>query len=89
MLCATAGRTGFRELSPELRKRFNTSFDATRAIGRRYRRQDEIGTPFCITYDFESEQDQKVTIRDRDSTQQERVSIDALPALLSQRIHGY
>ena len=58
-------------------------------VGRRYHRQDEIGTPYCVTYDFESEQDQKVTVRERDSTEQERISLDALPGYLGERILGY
>jgi glycyl-tRNA synthetase len=55
-------------------------------IGRRYRRQDEIGTPFCVTVDFETQEDRAVTIRQRDSTQQERVKIGELPDKLSQLI---
>jgi len=54
-------------------------YDASGSIGKRYRRQDEIGTPFCITYDYESEQDQCVTVRHRDSMQQERIAIDEIP----------
>ncbi len=73
----------------DLRRRFHTVFDATGAIGRRYRRQDEIGTPYCVTYDFDSEQDHKVTVRERDSTEQERLAIDQLPAYLSERILGF
>jgi len=51
-------------------------FDETGSIGKRYRRYDEIGTPLCFTYDFESEQDQKVTVRDRDTLEQTRISIE-------------
>ena len=58
------------------------------SIGRRYRRQDEIGTPYCVTYDPESEQDQKVTVRDRDSMQQDRVAVDQLQAYLSERLEA-
>ncbi len=72
----------------DLWRRFNTVFDATGAIGRRYRRQDEIGTPYCVTYDFDSEQDHKVTGRERESTEQERLALDQLPAYLSERILG-
>ena len=75
-------------IAVELRRRFNTAFDATGSIGRRYRRQDEIGTPYCVTYDFDSETDHKVTVRDRDSTQQERISLDALSGYLGSRILG-
>jgi glycyl-tRNA synthetase len=57
-------------------------FDASASIGKRYRRQDEIGTPYCITYDFESEKDHKVTIRYRDSMQQERIAIDSIRSYL-------
>jgi glycyl-tRNA synthetase len=61
-----------------LSKYFFVDYDSTGSIGKRYRRQDEIGTPFCITYDFESEKDNAVTVRDRDSMQQKRISIDKL-----------
>lgn len=61
-------------------------FDVTGSIGKRYRRQDEIGTPFCVTYDFESGTDNAVTIRHRDSMQQERVSIDTLPAFFQKAL---
>ncbi len=60
----------------------SVQFDVTGSIGKRYRRQDEIGTPFCITYDFESEEDQCVTVRHRDSTEQERIRIELLPEYL-------
>ena len=61
-------------------------FDETGSIGKRYRREDEIGTPFCITFDFESLEDNCVTIRDRDTMQQERISIDALEDYIASRI---
>jgi len=60
-------------LAAELRRYWNVSYDASGNIGRRYRRQDEVGTPLCITWDFESEGDQRVTVRDRDSMEQVRV----------------
>ena len=60
----------------------SVQYDASGSIGKRYRRQDEIGTPFCITYDFESEQDHCVTIRNRDTTKQERIAIEKLPEYL-------
>ncbi|HEU5393111.1 MAG TPA: His/Gly/Thr/Pro-type tRNA ligase C-terminal domain-containing protein, partial [Streptosporangiaceae bacterium] len=63
-------------------------FDDASAIGRRYRRQDEIGTPFCVTVDFDTLEDQAVTVRDRDSMQQERIGIDALEGYLSERLAG-
>jgi glycyl-tRNA synthetase len=61
-------------------------YDITRAIGRRYRRQDEIGTPLCVTVDFDSLEDKAVTIRDRDSTAQERVPIDRLVETINSRL---
>ena len=69
-----------------LRKRWNTDFDDAQAIGRRYRRQDEIGTPFCVTVDFDTLEDQAVTVRDRDSMTQERIGVDALAGYLSDRL---
>ena len=63
-----------RDLAAELRKSWNVEFDDAGAIGRRYRRQDEIGTPFCITVDFDSLEDQAVTVRERDAMTQERVA---------------
>ena len=66
-------------------KHFNCEFDDTGSIGKRYRRQDEIGTPFCITYDFESENDKSVTIRDRDTMKQERINIANLYEFLSSK----
>jgi glycyl-tRNA synthetase len=77
-----------RDLAAQLRKRWNTDFDDASAIGRRYRRQDEIGTPYCVTVDFETLNDQAVTVRARDSMQQDRVGIDALEAYLSERLTG-
>ncbi len=74
-----------RRLEHELRKEFTTDYDEIGSIGKRYRRQDEIGTPFCITYDFQSETDQQVTIRDRDSMTQQRISIDQVKAYLKER----
>ena len=63
-------------------------FDDSGAIGRRYRRQDEIGTPFCITVDYDTKEDQTVTIRDRDTMAQVRVPIDRLPEMISDLIEG-
>lgn len=75
-----------RALFKELKKSIpSMQYDVSGSIGKRYRRQDEIGTPFCITYDFESEVDGAVTIRDRDSGKQERVAIKELLPYLSQR----
>ncbi len=67
-----------REVFAKLAAEFNCEFDDAGSIGKRYRRQDEIGTPFCITYDFDSEEDNSVTIRHRDSMEQERIAIDKL-----------
>ena len=69
-----------------LSKRYYCDYDETQAIGRRYRRQDEIGTPYCITIDFDSLEDGQVTIRERDTTKQERVSIDQLEQVLSEKL---
>ncbi|MBN70575.1 MAG: glycine--tRNA ligase, partial [Gimesia sp.] len=63
-------------------------YDQQGAIGRRYRRQDEIGTPFCLTVDGDTEQDNCVTMRDRDSLKQERIPIDDIVAEVQRRIHG-
>jgi glycyl-tRNA synthetase len=75
-----------KALAAELRKNWNIDFDDSGAIGRRYRRQDEIGTPFCITIDFETADDQSVTIRERDSMAQERVSLDKVASYLFERL---
>jgi glycyl-tRNA synthetase len=63
------------KLYTDLQKQFNADYDESGAIGRRYRRQDEIGTPFCVTYDFDSQEDNCVTVRERDAMTQERVPI--------------
>jgi glycyl-tRNA synthetase len=75
-----------KELAADLRKHFFTDYDESQAIGKRYRRQDEIGTPFCVTVDFDSLEDKAVTIRDRDSMAQERVPIAELADRLKARI---
>ncbi|MFZ9803076.1 MAG: glycine--tRNA ligase [Ilumatobacteraceae bacterium] len=77
-----------RQIHSMLGARYMCDFDETQAIGRRYRRQDEIGTPFCVTVDFDSLDDNSVTIRERDSTAQNRVKIDSLMSELSHRL-GY
>ena len=64
-----------KKIFTQLSKKYNCEFDDRGNIGKRYRRQDEIGTPFCITYDFDSETDNCVTVRFRDSMEQERVAI--------------
>ncbi|WP_084103285.1 glycine--tRNA ligase [Demequina sp. NBRC 110056] len=75
-------------LAKELRGAWNVELDVTQAIGKRYRRQDEIGTPFCITVDFDTKDDQAVTIRDRDTMQQERVALSQVQAYLATRLIG-
>jgi glycyl-tRNA synthetase len=77
-----------REIEHVLRERFQVEYDEGGAIGRRYRRQDEIGTPWAITVDHQSLTDRTVTIRDRDSLAQERVAVDALPGLLEERLRA-
>ena len=74
------------ELHDELAKYFNVDFDDAGAIGKRYRRQDEIGTPFCITYDFDTETDGCVTVRERDSMQQVRIPLTEVKAYIEERI---
>ena len=76
------------ELADRLRKHWNVEVDVTQAIGRRYRRQDEIGTPFCVTVDFDTIEDQAVTIRERDTMQQERVALDQVETYLAARLIG-
>ena len=74
------------EIHNELAKYFPTDFDETGSIGKRYRREDEIGTPFCITYDFDSENDGCVTVRDRDTMQQERIKIADLRSYIEKKL---
>jgi glycyl-tRNA synthetase len=77
-----------RELAAELRESWNIDFDDAGAIGRRYRRQDEIGTPFCVTVDFDSLEDKAVTVRDRDTMLQQRIPIADLYAYLALALKG-
>jgi glycyl-tRNA synthetase len=77
-----------RDLAATLRQRWNVEFDDAQAIGRRYRRQDEIGTPFCITVDFDTLEDDAVTIRERDSMKQERIGIDQVRGYFAERLLG-
>ncbi|MEO7349524.1 MAG: glycine--tRNA ligase [Terrimesophilobacter sp.] len=77
-----------KELAADLRKHWNIEFDDAGAIGRRYRRQDEIGTPFAITVDFDTLEDKAVTVRERDSMVQERVSLDRLKGYLAEQLLG-
>jgi glycyl-tRNA synthetase len=77
-----------RGLAADLRKRWVVEFDDSQAIGRRYRRQDEIGTPFCVTVDFDTLEDNAVTVRDRDTMAQERVSVDRVESYLIEHLPG-
>nr|WP_228002358.1 glycine--tRNA ligase [Nocardia australiensis] len=77
-----------KDLAAQLRRNWNVEFDDAGAIGRRYRRQDEIGTPFCITVDFDTLDDQAVTIRERDSMAQERIALDKVEGYLAQHLIG-
>ena len=76
---------GAEKVFEELSKYYNCEYDDRGNIGKRYRRQDEIGTPFCITYDFDSEEDGMVTVRDRDTMEQERIKITDLKAYFEEK----
>jgi glycyl-tRNA synthetase len=71
-----------RGLAAALRERWNVEFDDAGAIGRRYRRQDEIGTPYCITIDFETLEDNAVTVRSRDTMEQQRIPLEGVERYL-------
>jgi glycyl-tRNA synthetase len=77
-----------RDLAAALRRNWNVEFDDAQAIGRRYRRQDEIGTPFCITVDFDTLDDDAVTVRERDTMKQERIAIDQVERYLAGQLPG-
>ncbi|WP_026449168.1 glycine--tRNA ligase [Actinopolyspora mortivallis] len=77
-----------RDVAAALRRNWNIDFDDAGAIGRRYRRHDEIGTPFCVTVDFDTLSDHAVTVRERDTMEQERVSVDKLESYLAARLVG-
>ncbi|NEA27733.1 glycine--tRNA ligase [Actinomadura bangladeshensis] len=77
-----------RDLAARLRRNWNVDFDDAGAIGRRYRRQDEIGTPFCVTVDFDTLEDDAVTVRERDSMSQERISIGQVESFLAAQLVG-
>ena len=76
------------KVAAELRQFWSVDYDTSGAIGRRYRRQDEIGTPFCVTVDFDTLEDNAVTVRERDTMAQERISLSDLQAYLAQRLIG-
>ncbi|PKB65842.1 MAG: glycine--tRNA ligase [SAR202 cluster bacterium Io17-Chloro-G4] len=79
-----------RDVHAKLRKHFNTQYDDAQSIGRRYRRQDEIGTPYCVTIDFDTLDDHQVTIRDRDTMNQSRIPIAELVDVLKDKLeHGW
>jgi glycyl-tRNA synthetase len=69
-----------------LKERFSLEYDESGAIGKRYRRQDEIGTPFCVTIDYQTIEDGTVTLRERDSTKQERIKIEEIEGKLNAAI---
>ena len=75
-----------RDLAAQLRQWWNVDFDDAQAIGKRYRRQDEIGTPFCVTVDFDTLDDNAVTVRDRDTMSQERIALDKVEDYLAERL---
>jgi glycyl-tRNA synthetase len=75
-------------LAADLRTRFMCDFDVTGSIGKRYRRQDEVGTPYCVTIDFDTLNDNQVTVRDRDSMEQERIPIEGVGEYLTKRLTG-
>ncbi len=77
-----------RELADRLRRLWNVEYDDAGAVGRRYRRQDEIGTPFCLTYDFDSVEDGAVTVRERDTMAQERIPLEGAERYLAERLIG-
>jgi glycyl-tRNA synthetase len=77
-----------KDVAAELREHWNVEFDDAGAIGRRYRRQDEIGTPYCLTVDFDTLEDDAVTIRDRDSMAQERVGLSQVRGWFAERLLG-
>ena len=75
-----------REVLGIVQERWMADFDETQSIGKRYRRQDELGTPFCVTVDFETLDDRAVTVRDRDTMEQERIPIEGLERHLADRL---
>lgn len=77
-----------KALTKELREARIVDYDETQSIGKRYRRQDEVGTPYCITVDFETVDDQAVMIRHRDTMQQDRVALSKVKGYLAERLIG-
>jgi len=78
-----------KEIQGELKEEFMTDYDQSGAIGKRYRRQDEIGTPFCITIDYDSKEDNTVTLRFRDSMEQVRIARSDLVSRIRAEIKSY
>ena len=78
---------GAKDIWNNLKLSFMTEYDETQSIGKRYRRQDEIGTPFCVTVDFDSLTDNSVTVRDRDTMKQERIKIEELEKCLKDKLN--
>jgi glycyl-tRNA synthetase len=76
-----------QKIETDLRKRFKVFYDDKGAVGRRYRRQDEAGTPFCITVDTQTLDDQTVTVRERDSMEQIRIKIDSIADYLNDKLN--
>jgi len=79
-------QTEAKKIFDELKQDWMCQYDQTGSIGKRYRRQDEIGTPYCLTVDFETEQDKAVTVRDRDTMEQERIKIAELKAYFTEKL---
>ncbi|MCX7026963.1 MAG: glycine--tRNA ligase [Spirochaetes bacterium] len=78
-----------QDIRQELKEEYSTDYDQSGAIGRRYRRHDEIGTPYCVTIDYQTKEDNTVTVRDRDSMAQDRIHTTALPEYLRSKIKSY
>lgn len=74
------------EIYAKMRKKFSATYDLTGSIGKRYRRQDEIGTPYCVTVDFQTAEDGTVTVRDRDTMEQIRVSVEEAIAYIEEKL---
>jgi glycyl-tRNA synthetase len=75
-----------KAVAAELRQQWNVEFDDSGAIGRRYRRQDEIGTPYCVTVDFDTLEDGAATVRERDTMSQERIPLEGLRSYFAERL---
>jgi glycyl-tRNA synthetase len=78
-----------QEIRGELKEDFTTDYDQGGAIGRRYRRQDEVGTPFCVTIDYQTKEDGTVTVRDRDTMLQDRIARTELVSYIQAKIRAY